>query len=477
LARTVLGIYVEGDQIRAAVARTVRSNVQWLRFFQIDWESERGEPNLQELISRFREGLDESGISWDEVSIALDPNSVALRVFDFPFASPKKIEEALPMQLEDALPFELENFTYDFELLSRGKGQNRALVALVEKARLENLLETSTAAGLEPTLVTTATSAVVRFIPGARVRGRWILVHAGNKKATAILAIDNKPLANTTLEIDRGDPRGVASKLLTLLRSQTEVEPESPEDVLKIVPAADDSWRPFFDELAKLLHAQIVDAAEALDQPIPAGHLPAAGAALSATGFRRHRSINFRKDEFVYHRAKSEQQRVILRVGVMVAILLLLALAQGIYKYASLKSELDALDKRAVEIFSSALPNTPALKPTEQLKGQLEVDKKKMAVLGGIAGGRLTTIDALKKISESIPETVMLDVTKLEVNPESIRISGKTNDYESVDRIVSELGKVKEFVAIHKDEARKIGDSEIRFRLTVTLVERGAGPS
>ena len=122
-----------------------------------------------------------------------------------------KAMDLVAAQLEDALPFELENFTYDFELLSRGKGQNRALVALVEKARLENLLETSTAAGLEPTLVTTATSAVVRFIPGARVRGRWILVHAGNKKATAILAVDNKPLANTTLEIDRGDPRGVAT--------------------------------------------------------------------------------------------------------------------------------------------------------------------------------------------------------------------------------------------------------------------------
>lgn len=472
MAKTVLGIYIEDDFIRAVVARANRKSVQWLNFFDFGSANGSSELKLSEFIARFKDGLDSSNVSFDEIAVVFDPSKVALKTIDFPFANLKKIEQALPLQLEDSLPFALEGFVYDIELLFKTSNQNRALVALVEKAKLKELIESFAASNFEPSIVTPVASTLTSFVPNAKIAGYWILFYIGKAWATAVLALDNEPLAVSSFEVSKSDPKSAASKLLSLVRSQ--VQSEELGGGLQIAIAADELWQPFISEVVELLGARHVYAGDALAIAIPAQHLPAAGAVMNAAGLGKKKSINFRKGEFIYHRAKTQQRKVRFRLEIMGAIILVLAFSQGIYKYVSLKKELGLLEKREEHIFTQALPNTPLLKPLEQLRGKVEIDKKKLAILGGIAGGRLTTLEALKKISEAIPDTIKVDVTKLEITSDAIRLSGSTTDYESVDRVVSELGKVKEFISIHKDEARKAGDADIRFKLTVTLIEKGA---
>ena len=424
-----------------------------------------------DFIARFKDGLDSSNVSFDEVAVIFDPSKVALKTIDFPFANIRKIEQTLPLQLEDSLPFALEGFTYDIELLFKTGNQNRALVALVEKTKLKDLIELFTASNLEPSVVSPVASALVSFVPSAKMSGYWILFYIGKTWATAVLALDNEPLAVSSFEVGKSDPKSAASKLLLLVRSQ--IQSEELKGGLQIASAADESWQPFIFEVTELLGAKHIYAGDALGISVPSGHLPAAGAAMNAAGLGKKGAINFRKGEFVYHRARTQERKTRLRLGIMGAIILVLALSQGIYRYVSLKKDLRLLERQEARVFAQALPNTPLLKPLEQLKSKVEVDKRKLALLGGIAEGKLTAIEALKKISEAIPDTVKVDVTKLEITPDAIRINGSTTDYESVDRVVSELGKVKEFISIHKDEARKVSDTDIRFKLTVTLVEKG----
>jgi hypothetical protein len=76
----------------------------------------------------------------------------------------------------------------------------------------------------------------------------------------------------------------------------------------------------------------------------------------------------------------------------------------------------------------------------------------------------------LNRVSQSIPESVSVDVSRLVISPETVLISGHTDGFKAVDEIKSRLEKIEFFKKVTISSAN-IGRSgkEVRFQLKAEL--------
>jgi len=115
-------------------------------------EGERA--TLAEIAAAAHRLLEQRGALLDPIYCSLPADFVSTLTLEFPFAAPKKIEQALPFQLEEALPVDLDQVVWDWQLVeSREDGHSTVLVAYVKRALFESFIETLKAAGVDPKVV------------------------------------------------------------------------------------------------------------------------------------------------------------------------------------------------------------------------------------------------------------------------------------------------------------------------------------
>ena len=57
-------------------------------------------------------------------------------------------------------------------------------------------------------------------------------------------------------------------------------------------------------------------------------------------------------------------------------------------------------------------------------------------------------LELLKDISQRVPKSLNVHVTRMVIDPEAVRINGKTDTFNSVDNIKNELGASAYFSAV-----------------------------
>ena len=97
-------------------------------------------------------------------------------------------------------------------------------------------------------------------------------------------------------------------------------------------------------------------------------------------------------------------------------------------------------------------------------------EAKKSAVSQSTVGPHIRSIDILNSISQRIPDSIKVDVTRMVISPETVIISGTTDDFESPNDIKSKLEQVEFFkkVTISSTNLDRSGN-EVRFVLKVEL--------
>jgi len=118
--------------------------------------------------------------------------------------------------------------------------------------------------------------------------------------------------------------------------------------------------------------------------------------------------------------------------------------------YYFLKKRNRALDQKINDVFSQTFPQVKRIvDPLQQLKVKLNEVKKSAVSPPGIPGisGTGTVLDLLKDVSKRVPGSLDVHVTRMVIDPDTVRISGKTDTFNTVDSIKNGLGSSTFFSA------------------------------
>jgi general secretion pathway protein L len=170
--------------------------------------------------------------------------------------------------------------------------------------------------------------------------------------------------------------------------------------------------------------------------------------ALSLRNGKQGQGFNFRKDEFEIKKRgfwlQKEFQRAMIFLGV---ILCLLIVDMGV-DYYFLKERYKMLDQRVTEVFSRTFPDVKRIvDPLQQMRVKVnEVKTSAVSIPGTDSSNKV--LDLLKDISDRIPKSLDVHVTRMVIDQETVRVSGKTDTFNTVDGIKNGLEPSKYFSGV-----------------------------
>jgi len=189
---------------------------------------------------------------------------------------------------------------------------------------------------------------------------------------------------------------------------------------------------------------------------------------------RKNRGFNFRKDEFEIKNRYEGLKKEIIKIALSIIIVLMfLGINQGV-DYFYLNNSYQELKQKEMELFAQIFPGVKDIKtsPLQMAKSKMIEIKNAVVVLPAMQSDQ-KVIDILKEISERLPSSIDVLFSNLMVDAETVRISGDTDTYNTVDNIRSSLEKSDYFrvVDLLDSQADKSG-ARIEFELKLIRTEQ-----
>ena len=157
--------------------------------------------------------------------------------------------------------------------------------------------------------------------------------------------------------------------------------------------------------------------------------------ALAVREARQGLGFNFRRDEFEVKKHYFVHKKEILRASVvLIVVLCLLALDLGV-DYYSQKKHYRKLNEEITQVFRQTFPDTKRIvDPVHQMEVKIDEIKKSALLLPEVGSNR-KVLDLLKDISQRVPESGGVHISRIVVDPDSVQIKGETDTFNTVDAI------------------------------------------
>jgi Tfp pilus assembly protein PilN len=192
--------------------------------------------------------------------------------------------------------------------------------------------------------------------------------------------------------------------------------------------------------------------------------------ALTLMAIEGIKGLNFHKGQFAAKKLFIKHKKNWIKTGILAAAVLALLFFNAITETYTLNRRLDRLDQQITGIFKETFPDIKRIvDPHREMQVNVQ-EAKKNADFQSTAGPHIRSIDILNSISKRIPESIKVDVTRMVISPETVLISGTTDDFPTVDDIKGKLEQVEFFkkVTISSTNLDRSGN-EVRFVLKVEL--------
>jgi Tfp pilus assembly PilM family ATPase len=428
-----------------------------------------GDGGLGEALKGLFEQMD---LKSDTCLSSIPAEQVSCRNLQMPFRETKKIRQTFPFEMETVVPFPLEDLLVDFTIIDRSE-QSDVLGVSVKKAYISEFLEQLKACGIDPHVLDIRCVPTVSWLlkrEGTPDNG--LLLEIGAKRNTMILYLKRRvalirtfpfdgagpghPISDlTNKDMDSSSAEQIESSLRSLctrvqstihaLGSQMnrEVRPEAVffTGIGALYPATGDLLERFLDipseqvnlrggerirvdkNLAKVWNPVLMDNA----------------LALALRDERRGQGFNFRKDEFEIKRHYAGLKKEIRKAALFLIIVLCLLIVDLGLDYYFLKKRYTTLDKNITQVFRKAFPDVKRIvDPLQQARVKLKEIEDSAIMLPGVKGKK-GVLELLRDISERIPKSVDMHVSRMVVDPDTVRISGDTDTFNAVDNIKNGL--------------------------------------
>jgi len=475
MPKIVLGLEISDAAITAV---RVKGDLKGYQVTGCDRVEIKGDEGFDDAMKSL---LDRIGHDNDICITAIPGEHASYRNLQMPFRDTKKIRRTLPFEIEPMVPFPVEDMVIDFTINNRS-GQSDILAVSVKKAFISKYLTRLYSHGIDPDVLDIRGVPIVSWL--IRQEGTpedGIFIEIDEKRASMALYLKKRVVLIRTFALNgiylppsippTGNDKSAdtltsvqaKSRLLSLCTmventihafGSQKNEAIRPERIFytgagALNPETESLLSRFFDIPAEHINLNR-DKGVHTDENISKNWNPAlmnGALALALRDSKHGQGFNFRKDEFEIKKQYSGLKREIRRAVLLFLIILSFVAVDLGVNYYFLEKRNRMLDHKITEVFKQTFPEVKRIvDPLQQLKGKLNEAKKSAVSHPGMRGAG-KVLDILRDISERIPGSLNVHITRMVIDPDTVRISGNTDTFNTVDNIKNRLESSAFFIA------------------------------
>ncbi|MEA3360897.1 MAG: pilus assembly protein PilM [Thermodesulfobacteriota bacterium] len=475
----IIGIDIDSDSVTAVVAE---GRLRGISVKSCSRVFINGDEGLHGALKKLSGNID---LKADTYVSTISGEHISFRNLQIPFKSVKKIKQTLSFAVETMIPFPIEEVLVDFTIPDQS-GNSEILAASVNRDYISNYLaELKEYAGIDPEILD------IRVVPIAslllsqeEIPKNGLILEVGSKMSTMILYINRRislirPLysggvlkAGDTLPDKENDTLKdvnieslIGQLCLNIKNTLHSFENQgnrqiTPERIF--ITGAGSLYPDIEIFIEKFIHIPVERIDIARDMKVYMGDnvarlwdpaLMDGALALIFRDLKKGQGFNFRKDEFEVQKGYSKIKKVFQKVTVFLIIILSLLAADFGMDYYTQKKRYVKLDNQLKEMFRREFPGVKRIiDPVHQVKAKINEIKKSAISFPGISDSR-KVLDLLKDISVRIPNSLNLRVTRMVVDPETVKIKGETDTFNTVDIIKKGLEDSEYFSSVNISSA------------------------
>ena len=410
--------------------------------------------------------------------LGISTDFLSFRNLSVPFNDLKKIRQVLPFELESTLPTPVEDLIFDFEAI-KAEGGQELLAFIAEKKKIDRYLALLDAVNLHPIVVTPGGYASARVMTAMLDPENDVLFIDTDESRHTIYAVSRGHVRMVrTLPVGAGGYPVLRSLEVALKRTFAAFQESSkigfsPSMVYSMGPEAGLLTGGSETPLLMGVPVSSIEAirafprlfAETDDPQWDSGHLDTA-LALALMETEGLNGINFSTQRTTIQHYWGEYKKSIVVSSVFVFLVVATVLVGQFTRLSARESHLEDLDNRIAAIFRSTFPDvTRIVDPLQQMKVKIAEAGKDGGGLG-LSGTKVRVIDLLDTLSQNIPASLDVTMTRMVVGTDNVMLSGDTLNFNTVDDIKGRLEKSDIFkgVTISSADLDKSG-KRVRFKL------------
>ncbi len=483
MGRKVLGIDIRNTAVAAVLVETgLKANRIAAHAHCPLSGADDMQSGIQSALQSLAEKIDPAGC---DCVVAIPADHFSYRNLRIPFKNARKIQMVLPFELEPILPYPADELVIDFiRLGTAAKADHSDIFAVVlPRQRLVPVLESLSSIDVDPQVVTVgglpaALCLATEADPG---EDRLALELGAHASALFVIAGGRVELIRSFAVPATGPERikvlGAMIRQTLAAYGENRDSEHHPLDLVVIGKASNDNdveaaLGKIFEFPVKALdltrRLAITDEIPDSDKWNPA--LLDGALALAVAAIEGYDGLNFHQGQFAVRRFVAKHKANLIKTAVLAAAVLALLVVNVAIESYTLNRQLSQLNRQITGIFKATFPGVKRIQDAYQ-QMQINVRKaKNNAVLQADTGTHIRSIDILNRISQSLPESVPIDVSRLVISAETVLISGNTDDFKAVDEIKSRLEKIDFFkkVTISSANIDRSG-KKVRFQLKAEL--------
>jgi general secretion pathway protein L len=469
----ILGLDITEDSVIAVQVLSGLKGYQVTACAQTIIKTDEGlEEALKELFERMN-------LKSDTCLTSIPAEHASYRNLKMPFKETRKIRQTLPFEIETVVPFPSEELVVDFTIVEQAD-ESEVLGVSVRKAYIAEYLAQLHANGIDPDVLDIRCVPIVSWLlRQEETPDDGLLLEIGGKKNLMILylkrhialirtfAVDGIAPASADSGVGKNEagslaPAQIESRLMTFCTNVQNTmhafawqvnKQIRPEKVYftgpgVLYPETGDLLKGFLDiavEQVDLRGNRKVRLESDVARVWNPGLMDNA-LALALRDERQGQGFNFRKGAFELKKHYSELKAWIRKASLFLIIILsLLAVDLGT-DYYFLKKRYTALDTNIEEIFRKTFPETKRIvDPVQQMR--VKIKEIQNSAHPGVKANQ-GVMQILKDISQRVPKSTDINVTRLVIDPDTVRISGDTDTFNAVDTIKNRLEPSTYFSAV-----------------------------
>jgi Tfp pilus assembly PilM family ATPase len=492
-----VGLDIGSDRIKVCLITRGLRDAKLLQKIQL-----RNPGTPEELYDSINKVFTDNQLPKGDIASSLQDSPISIRVLNFPFSDPSKIDQVYEFELENISPFDLSDKIHGYHVIKHGHG-SEAVVCMFEREDLKRELEVYQASGIDPKVVTyspIASSALntllyewrpaVLIDIGATKMGFTLFdedgvrrVRSSSKAGKSITDNISRILGISFEEAESHKQKGfrslddqvmkeALSPVLDEIRRTIQFfELELKGDIKTILLSGGTALMPGINDFISrelkrdVRRLNIPDIGEE-DSPIFAGSY-----ALALYGsYLARGAMNFRKGDFKHVGRDEELKKAFLIPALLLIIFVVFSIYRVGARYFQLSEEVGKLEKQTRMAVVEMFPNVKAIpKPVAFMESEVRKLKEKLKLIEDIQGGP-APLDVLRNISQSIPNGTKLSVDELNfVDNNTVRMRGKCDSYDGVARIEKALSDSGSFKQVLRDSTDTAVNNAIKFQITLVL--------
>jgi type II secretory pathway component PulL len=483
MSRKVLGIDIRNHSLTAVLLNSSLREYRVDDYIHLPYsDADNPENGLAAALETLTQHMDVTG---SDSVVSIPAGHFTFRNLKVPFSNNKKIRMVLPFELEPTLPYAVEDLVIDFHTLngSPAGDQTELIAAAIEKKQLEPYIEALTSIKIDPEKLTLSGLPTALWLAHqAELEEDQLFIEVGETYVTVFILAGNRVQLIRSFPLPSTGP--VKTKLICAQIQQTlaAFQESSASDFqpLEVVIGGigvDEANMSAEISAALNVPAKTSSVAQHLGIPMESKTetpwLPAkmdnalALALMEVEGFE---GLNFHKGQFAAQKFLSKHKGPLIKTGILAAAVLALMFFNVLMETYTVNKHLRRINSQMTQVFKTTFPDVKTIRyPYQEMQAKL-AEAKKNSVFQAETGPHIRRIDILNSISEKIPASITVNLTRLVIQPENVLISGTTDTFNSVDDIKSRLEQIQYFerVTISSANMDRSGN-EVRFMLKAEL--------